>query len=230
MPVVPVTPLLVFSPDDTTVFAHVGAAASNEVRVASASEDGKAAGVFKMDDFSHLNGIRVRPTVTLTAAGHVAPLYVTVTGCLRREVTHPSGMLVMKVQGFCIPAASDHRTNDVGYVVFLCSDNDEHEKISCSNCAPARGEHGHTRRGCCHYVDTAVGVACQCPVVGYVGVALEGCTEGYARQTPTAADRARADLLHRLLLNRLERHKALRVVDVTKRSSWCFDWAQETCR
>jgi len=133
VPVVPVTPLLTFSSDDTTVFAHVGAAASNEVRVASASEDGKTAGVFKMDDFSHLNGIRVRPTVTLTAAGHVAPLYVTVTGCSRREVTHPSGMFVVKVQGFCIAAASDHRANDVGYVVFLCSDNDDGESLEQKN-------------------------------------------------------------------------------------------------
>ena len=129
VPVVPVSPFMVFSVDDSTLFAYVGKQGEAEVRVASASESGKKRAAFKPLDSPFVSGLRVRPTLVISAAGLVGPLVVCVTGLSPRENNHPSGMCVMEVPGFCICGASDHRANEVGYIVFLCSENESGESL-----------------------------------------------------------------------------------------------------
>ena len=120
--VVAVNPMLLFSTDDTTIFAHVGEAGACEWRVAGSDESGKWSGVYNTEGKTFLPGTRVRLTFTLNGGGMVAPFFLTITGCSRREVAHESGMVVMKVPGLCMGADSDVRATFVGYIVFLCSD------------------------------------------------------------------------------------------------------------
>jgi hypothetical protein len=66
-------------------------------------------------------GIRVRLTVTISAAGMMAPIYATVTGLKDTEMPIdlcPSGIVIIEVPGLCCGNV-DIRNQQSGYIVFL---------------------------------------------------------------------------------------------------------------
>ena len=133
IPVQAASPLNTWSTDDTTLFVTTNVAGEQEMRVASASVKGKTAGVFKLDSPDYLSGCRVRLTTSLSGGGMSAPFYATITGLSERELSHPSGMLVVKVPGLCHGGASDYRANEVGYLVFLRRENENGDKMEQLN-------------------------------------------------------------------------------------------------
>jgi hypothetical protein len=108
----PVKDILAFSTDDTTVVVTEGQNGKPEMRVASKAESGKTVEVFQLGGQNGFqNSMRCRLTITTSAAGMSLPYYVTGTGLSQREVLDPSGMVVVKIPGFCMAGATDARAD-----------------------------------------------------------------------------------------------------------------------
>ena len=118
---------LILSTDDTTLFVFAGEADKQLVpyRIANANGRTGTYGAYKLDDLKHIEGTRVRLTVTMSGGGMIAPLYLTFTGLNARELlesTCPSGVLVIKIPGLCVGGAVDPCATfgeGFGYVVFM---------------------------------------------------------------------------------------------------------------
>ena len=125
----PVSPWLITSTDDSTLFVFRGIKKTQEKLYVCGKRDESG----KLSNFNgdtggtdKLSGVRVRHTHTINAYGNTAPIYITMYGLNDRELPvskNPDGMLVLKIPGLCIGAGQDIRlSNVIGYVIFLRND------------------------------------------------------------------------------------------------------------
>jgi hypothetical protein len=78
-------------------------------------------GAYRVGSDNHFEGLRVRLTVTISAAGMMAPIYATVTGLKDSEMPIdlcPSGIVIIEVPGLSCGNV-DIRNQQSGYIVFL---------------------------------------------------------------------------------------------------------------
>jgi len=127
VPVYPVHPAYVLSTDDTTLFVFEGTDVDDGARVCSREQRGNVHGTFTTKSRGHLCGQRVRFTVTFSAGGYMAPLFMTVTGLSDSELpqsTCQDGVLILKIPGLCVGGTVDPRIQNYGYVAFIRSRKD----------------------------------------------------------------------------------------------------------
>jgi hypothetical protein len=136
VPVFALNPALVMNHDDTGLFAceahKKGPGGGDVYRLCSADEKGDKRSVFKRDNPAFSVGLAVKFTTTISAAGTAAPMVAVVTGLTAHELSRescPSGMLVIKVPGFCVGGGVDIFARQTGYVVFL-REKDEGDECS----------------------------------------------------------------------------------------------------
>lgn len=79
------------------------------------------------------NGIWMRFTVTFSASGMVAPIYITITGLTEADMPRskvPNGQLVIPIEGLTYDGSVDPRNKEIGYVVFIWNDSDNKNDYS----------------------------------------------------------------------------------------------------
>ena len=121
-------PALVTSTDDTTVFVFKGRSSAPENWYLL-----QGGGIQKKDKYQsyytneekgtdHLNGLQVRPTITINGIGMIAPTFITIKGVNERELpieSCPSGRLYIKIPGLCVGGTQDLRHEAIGHVCFI---------------------------------------------------------------------------------------------------------------
>ena len=113
-------PALVINTDDTTSFVcanpSVEQAKDTDFRVASEAASSTYAN-FKLDEYdTFIEGIRVKLTLTTNAVGQCAGLWATAANLNERELDPkecPSGVLIVKIPGFAIGAATKANSQEV---------------------------------------------------------------------------------------------------------------------
>jgi hypothetical protein len=120
VPVVCVHPACVVNSDDTGLFACEAfkkeKGGGDVFRLCSAAEKGAKHSVYTKDAPVFGNGLAVKFTCTISGVGTLAPLVAVVNGLTANELSPekcPSGMLVMKVEGFCV-GGGRHLCHDAG--------------------------------------------------------------------------------------------------------------------
>lgn len=119
-----VHPSLIISTDDTTQYVFTGISEQAGGAVGPASGSGSVHGYFVQNGRGNKQGLRVRHTVSMSAGGFVAPIFVSVTGLTEEDLPPamcPDGILIVAVPGLSIGAAVDPRNQHLGYVAFLRS-------------------------------------------------------------------------------------------------------------
>lgn len=126
-PIKLVKPWYVFSTDDTTSYIFPGRIEpGSDVEFFLASSCGvderDTHSSYSVEENVSMNGFRIKLTFTFSAGGHMAPIYITVTGLSEKELPVslcPTGMLKIKIPGLAIGSATDPRNQELGYIVFL---------------------------------------------------------------------------------------------------------------
>ncbi|CAB9518460.1 hypothetical protein SEMRO_936_G222121.1 [Seminavis robusta] len=134
-PLKPVRASLLISMDDTGEYAVEGLNkdAASEVFITSVGTHDANTGVKSVFTTSPApavaNGIRVKMTNLMTAAGTTGPVWMSVTGLNERELPkseNPAGILVLSIAGLCVGGGgvTVGRENS-GFVVFVRNDGDK---------------------------------------------------------------------------------------------------------
>jgi len=125
--VYPVHPAYVLSTDDTAFFVFEDINVHDGARLGSRKQRGNVHGSFTTKSRGQLCGQRVRFTITISAGGYMAPLFMTVAGLSDGELpqsTCPDGVLILKIPGLCVGGTVDPRIQNCGYVAFTHSRKD----------------------------------------------------------------------------------------------------------
>ena len=121
-PVYPLAPQLITSTDDTTEYVFDGSKPKEPKFVLcskSSIADSGTNAIYCGDDCSSMNGLRVKLTYTVTAAGNCFPLVVTIAGLSEYEMPDDEFMHV-EVEGLCIGGGESNPNNkQVGHVLFM---------------------------------------------------------------------------------------------------------------
>ena len=134
LPVYPVKPQYITTTDDTTEYIFRGTATDKDPtawhivtggldRATRATRSAYSV----TSNNKALNRFRVKLAHTFSGGGHMAPIYITVTGLSEGQLPSSKcedGMLVVEVPGLCIGSTSDLRIREIGYIVFLRKTDD----------------------------------------------------------------------------------------------------------
>ena len=126
LPLIPVIPALVISTDDTVNYVFEGEGTKEEkfrlVGTKSLSKAGSQSR-YKYDDSKNMCGTRVKLTYSFSAAGTSAPIFITITGLNKRELTCTEDFLVLAIEGLCVGGGGVTVGNkQKGYLVFMKSE------------------------------------------------------------------------------------------------------------
>ena len=121
-------PALITSTDDTTLFVFKGRASAPEswylLQGGSLQKKEKYCSVYSNEEkgTDHLNGLRVRPTVSINGIGMIAPTFITIKGVNEKELPTqncPCGCLYIEIPGLCVGGTQDLRNKSVGHMCFI---------------------------------------------------------------------------------------------------------------
>ena len=104
LPIRPVRPELIFSTDDTVNYIFEGKGTVNDcfrLVGTKALQSGGTRSKYKNDDSNHMCGLRVKITYTFSAAGTMAPIFISVLGLNDRELPNDD-CISMKIEGLCV--------------------------------------------------------------------------------------------------------------------------------
>jgi hypothetical protein len=99
----------------------------------SLSEKGVRSQYRPVEHSTYLNGLRIKYTFSFSATGQSAPIFITVGGLTKSELSPekcPSGVLLMKIPGLAVGAAIDPHNTQIGFLCFCRSDEDDDSGIS----------------------------------------------------------------------------------------------------
>ena len=131
MEIRPVSPWLISSTDDTTLFVFEGNTEDKcRVSLVDINCDSSTRSNFSSDigGTDHKNGIRVRHTVTMNATGKMAALYVQVYGLSKEQlcpILCPLGICALPLKGFAYGASQDCSNTTIGWVMFIRNQTNE---------------------------------------------------------------------------------------------------------
>ena len=84
-----------------------------------------------------MNGLHVRPRVSMNGIGMIAPTFITIKGVNEKELpvtTCPNGRLHIEIPGLCVGGTQDLRNDAIGHVCFIRnqsnSDNTTNEQLN----------------------------------------------------------------------------------------------------
>ena len=125
LPIFAVKPELLFSTDDTVNYIYEGKGETKDVFRLVASKALKKAGTrskYKTGNSKNMCGMRVKLTYTFSAAGTMAPFFITVCGLSEREMPTDS-CIVLKIQGLCVGGSGvSVGPQQYGYLCFMRGD------------------------------------------------------------------------------------------------------------
>ena len=104
MPISNIRPELILSTDDTVNYIFEGKGTKEQSFRLVASKALEKAGTrskYKNDDSKHMCGLRVKLTYTFSAAGTIAPIFISVLGLNEREMPNMQ-CISMQVEGLCV--------------------------------------------------------------------------------------------------------------------------------
>ena len=126
-----VLPGLVTSTDDSTVFIFKGKSKHDEgwyLVDNNQQESSQSCYSTDIGGTDHLNGLRVRLTMTINGIGAMAAPFITVTGITEKELPKEScesGVYILQIPGLCTGSSMDPRLNAPGYICFVRSERHE---------------------------------------------------------------------------------------------------------
>ena len=129
-------PFFISSTDDTTLFAFEGTAVGDvKVFLIDKRNDHATRSNYTQNNGSTdgFRGLRVRHSVTMTAAGHVASIHMLVYGLTEKEMPRdisPTGIIFQPIVGLCYGGAQDSQNTTIGHVVFMRTGRDGEGNIS----------------------------------------------------------------------------------------------------
>ena len=101
----------------------------------STSKQGGKQSIYSNDigGTDHLNGLRVKLTVTINALGLMAAPFISVTGISREELpldVCSSGLYIIHIPGLCAGSSVDPRHDAPGYIAFVRCEKSVKTQIS----------------------------------------------------------------------------------------------------